>query len=103
MKKTVNFLFPEKKITRRYNFFCTRVYHKKNSQRFIRYDPPPPFAVVLFIAPHPSTSGRASLGRLFLSRTMFLPQTSAMSPVTSTGLGVLKKKSMEISATGSWA
>ena len=94
MKKTVNFLFPGKKL----HEDTTKKIHKGSFAMTS-----PPFAVVLFIAPHPSNSGTAFLGRLFLSGRLFLPQTSAMSPVRSTGLGVLKKKSMEISATGAWA
>ena len=94
MKKTVNFLFAGKQL----HGGTTKKIHKGSFAMTS-----PPFAVVLFIAPNPSTSGTASLGRLFLSRRLFLPQTSAMSPVTSTGLGVLKKRSMEISATGAWA
>ena len=69
MKKTVNFLFPGKKL------------HEGTTKKIYKGSfamTSPPFAVVLFIAPHPSTSGTASLGRLFLSRRLSLPQTSAM-------------------------
>ena len=94
MKKTVNFLFPGNKL------------HEGNTKKIHKGSfamNSPPFAVVLFTAPHPSTSGTASLGRLFLSRRLFLPQTSAMSPVTSTGLGVLKNESMEAWCSAKYA
>ena len=78
MKETVNFLFPGKAL----HEGTTKKIHKGSFAMTS-----PPFAVVLFIAPHPSTSATASLGRLFLSRRLFLPQTSAMSPVTSRSPG----------------
>ena len=67
MKKTVDFLFPGKTL----HEGTTKKIHKGSFAMTS-----PPFAVVLFIAPHPSTSRTASLGRLFLSRRLFLPQTS---------------------------